>query len=105
MISLFPTPQLENAPTGTPNSFVGRNESRNDDQYHVRIDQKLNDNTTIFGRYSTYNSPILSPLGYAELSTASFLLKSKNVAVGITHSFSPQTLNEARFGYNNDRFE
>ncbi len=105
LISLFPAPQVENAPTGTPNSFVGRNESRNDDQYHIRIDQKLNDNTTMFGRYSAYNSPILSPLGYAEISTANFLLKSKNVAVGVTHSFSPQTLNEARFGYNDDRFD
>ena len=105
LIGYFPAPQIENAPTGQPNSFVGRNESRNDDQYHIRIDQNLSSKTTVFGRYSTYNSPILSPLGYAEISTASFLLKSKNVAVGVTHSFSPTTLNEARFGYNNDRFD
>ena len=105
LMNYFPAPQIENAPTGQPNSFVGRNESRNDDQYHIRFDQTLSSKTNMFGRFSSYKSPILSPLGYAEISTASFLLKSKNVAVGVTHSFSPRTLNEARFGFNDDRFD
>lgn len=105
VMTYFPVPQIENAPTGQPNSFVGRNEARNDDQYHIRIDQNISSKTTIFGRYSSYNSPILSPLGYADISTANFLLKSKNIGIGMTHSFSPTTLNEALFGFNNERFD
>ncbi len=104
-LDFFPAPQTEFAPIDQPNSTVGRNESRDDNQYHIRIDQTISNKTTLFGRFSGYRSPILSPLGYAEVSTENFLLQDKNLAVNVTHSFSPRTLNETRFGYNSDRFD
>ena len=104
-LDYFPTPQNEFASIDQPNSTVGRNETRDDNQYHARIDQTISDKTTIFGRVSLYKSPILSPLGYATISTENFLLQDKNVAFAVTHSFSPRTLNEFRFGYNADRFD
>jgi hypothetical protein len=104
-LDYFPAPQNEYAPLDQPNSFVGRNESRDDNQYHVRIDQIISEKTTLFGRFSGYRSPILSPLGYAAVSTENFLLQDKNLAINVTHSFSPRTLNEMRFGYNSDRFD
>ena len=36
-------------------------------------------------------------------STQNFLLTNKNLAIGVTHTFSPRTINEFRFGYNKDR--
>jgi hypothetical protein len=105
MLGYFPTPQNEFAPIDQPNSFVGKNETRDDNQYHARIDQTISEKTTMFGRFSWYKSPILSPLGYSPIDTENFLLKDKNLAISVTHSFSPRTLNEFRFGFNSDRFD
>jgi hypothetical protein len=103
LLQYAPPPQNESAPRGQINTTEARNRKRSDDQIHVRIDHNLSPSTTIFGRYSWFDSPILDPLGYAPASTQNFYQKAKNLAVGVTHTVSPRTINEFRLGYNKDR--
>ncbi len=81
LLTYYPAPQNEFAPPGVINGSYSSNTTRDDDQYHIRIDHKISDNTNIFGRYSWYDSPIVTPLGYGDASGENFLLKDKNLAV------------------------
>jgi len=103
LINFLPTPQNESAALGVVNTTVARNRKRSDDQYHIRLDHKFSDSTSIFGRYSWFDSPILDPLGYAPVSTQNFYQQNKNLAIALTSTVSPRTINEFRFGYNKDR--
>ena len=104
LLGYYPAPQNEFAPPGEINGIYSSGTTRNDDQYHIRIDHKISDKTSIFGRYSWFDSPIVSPLGYGDASRVNFLLKDRNLAVSLTHTFSPRSINEFRFGYNQDDF-
>ena len=103
MDRFFPAPQDENAPPGINNIVVSKPTARVDDQYHIRIDHSISENTNIFGRYSFFDSPIVDPLGYAPVSSAQFLQVAKNLAIGVSQTFGPGSINEFRFGWNRDR--
>jgi hypothetical protein len=104
LLAYYPAPQNEFAPPGVINGIYASGTTRNDDQYHVRIDHKISDKTSIFGRYSWFKSPIISPLGYGDASRVNYLLDDRNIAVSLTHTFSARSINEFRFGYNKDDF-
>ena len=103
LLEFFPAPQDESAPPGVTNITTARNRARDDDQFHIRIDHMLSDDTTIFGRFSYFDSPILQPRNYAPISTSNFFMSSRNLVIGATHTFGPEKINEFRFGWNDDR--
>jgi hypothetical protein len=71
------------------------------DQYHIRIDQQLRTNDSLFVRWSAYDAantrPRLHPLWGTNYPWTTY-----NGAIQQTHIFGPGTINEFRFGYSRD---
>ncbi|MCI0418826.1 MAG: TonB-dependent receptor, partial [Acidobacteria bacterium] len=96
---LFPRP---NRP-GTSNNLVDTaTQEVNSDQINVRIDQRLRDSDTVFGRYTWVRHDRLWPFVFADLPNFTTVWKSpaQNAVIGEVHTFSSTTVNEFRFGYN-----
>jgi hypothetical protein len=94
---LFPLP---NQP-GTVNNLIGNppDNSKND-QFSVRIDQKIGAADSLFGRYIYYNYRRVTGIFTALPNFAdNFNTPSQNAAIAYIHVFGPRTLNQARFGY------
>jgi hypothetical protein len=114
LINLFPQP---NVPGATSGAGVGNNyltapiEPDSVNQLDVRIDHKISDSDSIFGRFSWSNNfltppgAIPPPLDAASFSSGNFLNKPRNVVVTETHIFTPRTVNELRLGYSRNRSE
>ena len=76
------------------------------DQGTLRIDHRLSDDDTVFGRFTVYNVRDLQPFGTSSLNEAlipgfgrEVTTHSRNVALSYTHTFSTTVLNELRFGW------
>jgi outer membrane receptor protein involved in Fe transport len=116
MIAPFAKAMLANVPlpttTGLGRNFTGfGNRDLSMDQFTTRIDHTFNNNNLVFGRFIYSNvsdlepypatvdlssgSP-LPPPGFGQLTTQ----RSRNLALQYTHVFSPNFLNQLRFGYN-----
>jgi hypothetical protein len=80
-------------------------EPNDTNQGDARIDHKISDKDSIFGRFSmsdqslTPPSPIPPPLSGAAFSSGDWINKSYNVVISETHIFSPRIVNEFRAGY------
>ncbi len=87
-------------------NFVSSPTQRDDnDHFDVRVDHFLSNLTTLFGRYSfgdrrffePFAGPTLSPIpGFGNEVPR----RSQNAMLGLTHVFSPQLVNDARFAFN-----
>lgn len=89
-----------------------RAERSNVDSYDVKIDHRITDNNSIFGRFSeSSNSRIREnnfPLGTSPNSNdlpsgfgaGDEFGNSRGITLGNTHSFSPTIINDARAGWN-----
>jgi outer membrane receptor protein involved in Fe transport len=116
MIAPFAKAMLVSVPfpttTGLGRNFTGFGDrDLSMDQFTTRIDHTFNNNNLVFGRfiYSNVNdlepypatvdlssgSP-LPPPGFGQLTTQ----RSRNLVLQFTHVFSPNFLNQLRFGYN-----
>ena len=77
-------------------------EPNNTNQLDLRIDHKISDSDSIFGRFSWSNKTdippgaIPPPLDAASFSSGVFLQKPRNVVVSETHIFTPRLINEFR---------
>ncbi|MDQ2944786.1 MAG: carboxypeptidase-like regulatory domain-containing protein, partial [Acidobacteriota bacterium] len=103
LLNLYPVPNN----SGLFNNFVNNPVLRNDvNQFDIRIDQNFSDKDSIFGRLSYSDNPELIPgpfPGVADggsFSSGDQTATSTNAVVSETHSFSPNTVNEARVGFN-----
>lgn len=108
LISLFPPPNLPGdiSPAGPANNFLANPKSNtNVDQFDVRVDQKISDRDTLFGRFSfsDFNSSALGPIpppldsgSYYYLNTTN---NSRSAAFSWTHTLTPQLVNELRLGF------
>ena len=114
LLSLFPAPNI----AGTANGFgVSNNyltnpvEPNNTNQFDVRIDHKISDADSIFGRVSYSNNhdnppgAIPPPLDAGSFSTGNFINLPRNAVINETHIFTPSTVNELRIGYSQNRSE
>jgi hypothetical protein len=94
---LFPAPNLP----GNVNNLVGNpvNNSTND-QFSVRIDHRLGEKDSLFGRYIYYNYRRLTDI-FASLPNFldNFNTPTQNAAIGYVHTFGPATINQFRIGY------
>ena len=106
-INAFPLPNL---PGPGRNYSTNRSEHANVDSFDIRIDQKISDSNSFFGRYSKASTarsrdnffPLgASPNGHdlpAGPSAGDEFGNSKGFTMGDTHIFSPTVVNDARFG-------
>ena len=98
--------------SGVANNYLSNPIEPDDtNQFDVRIDHRISDKDTVFGRFSYQNqdlippSPIPPPLGGSSFSSGNFLNHARNVVVSETHIFTPHTINELRLGYTRNRSE
>lgn len=107
LLQRYPIPTA----TGAANNFtrVG-NEGQNQDQFDVRIDRRLNDNATVFGRYSFAKDLSVPVTPFADGSgalTGSAIgttdTRADSLVLNYTQIFQPSLLNELRFGYTRRR--
>jgi len=97
-VAAFPEP---NRP-GFPNYVNQDPLVQNTSQLDVRIDQNFSARDQFFGRYLFGQSSSIDPTtassplpGFAD----NIYFRGQNVALGWTHTFSPNLLNEGRFGF------
>jgi len=114
LIDLFPAPNVPGdvASSGVANNYLSNPSSPDDtDQYDIRIDHKISDKDSIFGRLSfsdrnlTPPAAIPPPLDAAAFESGNFLNNARSVAIAETHIFTPRVVNEIRLGYNRNRSE
>lgn len=96
--ALFPEPNLAGA---VRNYFSNPKERVSNDQYNIRVDHKLGDHDTMFGRYSgSRNTNILpAPLPPPASDVSIAEPNSQSVAWSETHLFGGSKVNEFRFGF------
>jgi hypothetical protein len=93
------------------NYYGAANTVQNADTYDGRVDYHINDNNTLYGRFSYNNTMTTTPGGWpaATIAPGNSKLYSKglnlnpvketNLALDYVHIFSPQTLFEAKASY------
>lgn len=106
-VNAFPLPNL---PGPGRNFVTNRTEGANVDSYDIRIDHRITQSNSIFGRYSKSDTARsrdnFFPLGTspnnndlpAGPSAGDEFGDSKGFTLGNTHVFSPTVVNDARFG-------
>jgi hypothetical protein len=107
-VNAFPLPNL---PGAGRNFVTNRTEGANVDSYDIRIDHRITDNNSLFGRYSKADTarsrdnffPLgTSPTGNdlpAGPSAGDEFGNAKGFTIGDTHILSPSVVNDARFGF------
>jgi hypothetical protein len=105
---LWPAVNVPGAPAGSTNSVVGAPASNDANSFIVKIDQSLNRNNQLTGRYFFGNSNQSFPLGLAGGNnlpgTNTFApIRTQLVAVSLVSTLSSNKVNEARFGWNRYR--
>ncbi len=107
---IYPLPNTtgqRSATTGqTINNYLyNPSQKRDDDQGDIKIDQNIGTKNHLFGRYSLQRTerflpatlPVAGDAG-TTFGAGTGLVRAQSVAINDTHSFSPQLLNEFRFG-------
>lgn len=109
--ALFPDPNIPGQTavwTGNPNyAFVYKSPTQVNSA-DLRIDHKIGERDTIFGRYSYLkqhrqdppwtSNPIAGNGGFA----TDYNIRNQGLALGWTHIFSPSAVNQARYGFSRD---
>ncbi|MDP2999823.1 MAG: carboxypeptidase regulatory-like domain-containing protein [Bryobacterales bacterium] len=97
----IPVPNFGPANSNGRNYFRQPPQRRNDDQFDVRIDRRLSSGNTMFGRFSFGNMVQPNPGSFAgQLSTGNTQLQfSRHFVLNDVHVFSPNLINEFRFGF------
>lgn len=102
LLQLYPA---ANAPGFTNNYQASNKTPDNVDHFDARVDQNFSERDQLFGRVSysnrrTYNPPTLPESSHTFGSgNGNRDDHSLNLAVSETHVFTPNVINEARFGY------
>jgi hypothetical protein len=112
LLSMFPEPNVAGSTNsfGVSNNYLSNPVEPNDtNQFDLRIDHKISDSDSIFGRFSYSNNidnppgPIPPPLDAASFSSGNFLNRPRNLVLTETHIFNPRIVNELRLGYSRNR--
>jgi hypothetical protein len=114
LMDAFPAPNITGSvdETGVSNNYLTNPvEPDTTNHFDVRIDHKISDSDSIFGRLSFSNNhltppgAIPPPLDAADFASGDFLNNARNVVITETHIFTPRTVNELRLGYSRNRSE
>jgi len=97
---------LPNRPGTTQNLVAAEKETTDMDEFNGRLDHRLSNQDSVFGRFSFYNVNSFQPFGTSTLNESlipgfgrDVSTKTYNVALNYSHFFSTNVLNEVRFGY------
>jgi len=100
------------SPSGVANNYlISPVEPNRTDQGDFRIDHKISEKDTIFGRFSISNQELTPParipppLAAAQFSSGDWINNTRSVVISETHIFSPRVINEFRAGYTRLRSE
>ncbi len=100
-LNSFPLPDI--AGRATQNYIVKRIAKQTFNDGDFRIDHRFKDTDTIFGRFSiaddSQTDPGRIPGFQAGFGSGLNAIEARGVAAGYTHTFSPTTINEFRFGF------
>ena len=97
MLAYFPA---ANGNFSGGNNYVSvENTTSNWDQASGRFDYTISDKNTVFARYTFMNQNSVEP-GITSHGARIFPSHPKNLATGWTHIFSPNIVNNLRFGWN-----
>jgi outer membrane receptor protein involved in Fe transport len=98
----LPTPGL----TGSLDFLAIGQQSIDTNQYNARVDHQLSIKDSLFARASVFDANQFDPFGSSVLNEAllpgfgrTLRTHSVNLSVGETHTFTPNVLNEFRFGW------
>ena len=114
LIALMPAPTVPGSVsfTGVANNYlINPVEPSRTDQGDIRVDHKISDKDSIFGRFSMSNqelsppSPIPPPLAGAQFASGDWTNNTRSAVISETHIFSPRVINEFRLGYTRLRSE
>ena len=92
------------------NYLISPNLERQDNQFDVKVDHRLTTNNRFFVRYSYQKTHRFLPATLehgdagATFGAGDGNIKAQSVTFNDTHTFSPNTLNEFRFGWNSIKF-
>jgi hypothetical protein len=97
---------LPNRAGTAQNLAVSEKEATDMDQFNGRLDHRLSDQDSVFGRFSVYNVNTFQPFGTSALNESlipgfgrNVSTRTYNVALNYAHFFSSNVLNEVRFGF------
>jgi hypothetical protein len=98
---LIPTPQIDGLATGTATSTFS------EQQFNANVDYHFGEADLFVGKFFFSRAPLFSALGFSAFGASpSFpgfgthiLLNNRLLSLQQTHTFSPRTVNELRFGY------
>lgn len=99
---------LPNLPGVSRNLLSTEVERTNLDQYSLRVDHQATSKDNLFARASIFRARAFQPFGSGKLSESllpgfgrELTTKAFNLAISYTRTFTPNVLNEFRFGYLN----
>ena len=103
LLQLVPLPTT----SGTVQNLLAVEPERNPmDQLTVRLDGRVSEDDTVFGRFTAYHVLDTQPFGTSSLNETlipgfgrDVTTDSRNLVVSHTHTFSSSILNELRFGW------
>ena len=107
-LKYWPTPNISNLTIATPGAFpvynyaVTKHGYVNSNQYNARIDKTLTSRDQLWGAFSLDNRPTIGP-GALPYQGNNWPLSDRLLTITETHTFSPNVVNEGRFGYNRGR--
>ena len=103
VIALYPLPQI---PVVHVNNFIGDGVQRSDtDAFDARVDHQISAKDSLFGRVSFAQADHINPGSLVTVASANSRFPSngstpgRGAALGYTHIFSPQFINEFRAGF------
>jgi hypothetical protein len=84
-------------------TFTGVNRTREDSGI-IRVDHRFTDSTTMFVRYNIDDALIQKP--YDNIGgTDTEMIRPSNLAIELSHVFSPRVINETKLGMNRSAFQ
>jgi hypothetical protein len=102
VLAALPTPNVPGDPFGSNYASLPP-DTINDDKGDIRIDSTLSEKTTFFARYSEHQGVIASPPNIqgpaGGNSNGTVGIFNQQVAGGVTHTFSPTSILDARFAF------
>jgi hypothetical protein len=100
-LQFWPEPQRITADPITGTNYVGGEKRKLDDeQLFARIDHNFSEKDKIFGRYA-YNDVVYNVIPGDNPNFTYFVAgRNQNVGTGWIHIFTPNFINELRYGYN-----
>jgi hypothetical protein len=105
-LALLAKVPLPTSSGGVQNLLAANVESTPMNQFSLRLDHRLGAADNVYGRLTTYHIRSDQPFGTSQLNETlvpgfgrTVTTRSRNVAIGHTHTFGARVFNEIRFGY------